>query len=176
MSHARRSFWILALALFGALALAGPASASGPRSKAEREFLVDMVGHHAMAVQMAEMAKEKATHEELKGMADDIISTQTAEIARMQTWLKRWYHRNVGDDHMGHNEDMQMLEDATGAEFEVRWMVMMSIHHTQAIERARAVRKFRLHGKVRKLTRDIIRAQQREIDQLQEWLVAWYAN
>jgi uncharacterized protein (DUF305 family) len=174
--HARAvTLWAAALALLGALAIAAPASANAPRSKADRAFLVDMVGHHAMAVEMAEMAKEKATHQELKDLADDIIRTQTAEMDRMRTWLKKWYGRTVGEDHMGHNEDMQMLEDASGPEFEVRFMAMMSVHHTQAIERARAVRRYRLHGKVRKLMRDIIRAQEREIGQLQEWLVAWYA-
>ena len=77
---------------------------------------------------------------------------------------------------MGHHKDMQMLEDATGPEFEVRFIAMMSVHHTQAIERACAVRRYSLHRRVRKLTRDIISAQQREIGQMQEWLVAWYAN
>jgi uncharacterized protein (DUF305 family) len=177
MLNARRALCLVAIALLGALAIAAPASASGPRSKAERAFLVDMVGHHSMAVQMAEMAKEKATHQELKDMSDDIIRSQTAEMDRMKKWLKSWYGRTV-DEHMGHqdDEDMKMLEEATGAEFEVRWMAMMSVHHTQAVERAKAVRRFRLHGKVRKLTRDIVRAQEREIGQLQEWLVAWYAN
>ena len=180
MRHRRHSravtFWTAALAVLSLFAIAGPASANAPRSKAERAFLVDMVGHHQMAVDMAEMAKEKATHQELKDMADDVIRTQTAEITRMRGWLKNWYGRTVGDDHMGHHEDMQMLEDATGPEFEVRFMAMMSVHHAQAIERARAVRRYRLHGKVRKLTRDIITAQQREIAQMQDWLVSWYAN
>ena len=90
----------------------------------------------------------------------------------MRSWLKQWYGRTV-DEHMGHGgEDMQMLEEATGAEFEVRFLAMMSVHHTQAIERSRAVRHYRLHGKVRKHTKEIIRAQM----QMQEWLVAWYAN
>ena len=174
MRHVR--IGAVALALLGALAIAAPASANTPRSKAERMFLVDMVGHHEMAVDMAEMAKEKATHQELKDMADDVIRTQTAEIRQMRSWLKKWYGRNVGDDHMGHDEDMQMLDEATGAEFEVRFLAMMSVHHTQAIERSRAVRHYRLHGKVRTLTKSIIRAQMREVDQMQEWLVAWYAN
>jgi len=180
MTHARpvRSLclWAAALVVLGALSIAAPASANAPRSKAERAFLVDMVAHHAMAVVMAEMAKEKATHQELKDLADDIIRTQTAEMDRMRKWLKAWYGRTVDDDHMGHDEDMQMLEEASGAEFEVLFISMMSVHHTQAIERARAVRRSRLHGKVRQLTRDIISAQEREIEQLREWLVAWYAN
>jgi uncharacterized protein (DUF305 family) len=172
---ARRVVLVLAaLTLLAALAM--PASASAPRSKAERAYLVDMVGHHSMAVDMAEMAKEKATHQELKDMADDIIRTQSAEIEQMRTWLERWYGREVGEHDMGHDPDMQMLEEATGAEFEVRFISMMTVHHTQAIERSRAVRRYPLHGKVRQLTRDIIRAQRREIAQLQDWLVAWYAN
>ena len=77
---------------------------------------------------------------------------------------------------MGHHEDMQMLEEASGPEFEVRFLAMMSVHHTQAIERARAVRRYPLHTTVRELTRDIIGAQRRETGQMQEWLVAWYAN
>ena len=76
--------WTAALALLAA-ALSAPASANAPRSKAERAFLVDMVGHHAMAVDMAEMAKEKAAHQELRDMADDVIRTQTAEIEQMRS-------------------------------------------------------------------------------------------
>jgi uncharacterized protein (DUF305 family) len=177
MLSRRAPLWAAALAILAAMSIAAPASASGPRSKAEREFLVDMVGHHAMAVDMAEMAKERATHQELKDLADDIIAAQTEEMDRMRRWLKAWYGREVGDDHMGHeDEDMKMLEEATGAEFEVRFIAMMSVHHTQAIERALAVRRSRIHAKTRALTRSIVRTQQREIDQLQEWLVAWYAN
>jgi uncharacterized protein (DUF305 family) len=177
MSTRRLPLWTAALAILAALAVAAPATANGPRSKGERGFLVDMVGHHAMAVQMAEMATEKATHQELKDLADDIITAQTEEMDRMRRWLKDWYDREVDEDHMGHeDEDMQMLEQATGAEFEVLFISMMTVHHTQAIERARAVRRSRIHAKTRTLTRNIIRTQQREIDQLQEWLVAWYAN
>ena len=175
---ARRSLlWISALAMLSMLAIAAPASANAPRSKAERMFLVDMVGHHEMAVDMAEMANEKATHPELKGMAGDIIRTQTAEIKRMRMWLKRWYGRTVEPGHMGHGgEDMDMLGKATGPEFDVRFLAMMSVHHTQAVERATAVRRSPLHPQVRRLTRQIIRAQRREIGQMQDWLVAWYAN
>jgi uncharacterized protein (DUF305 family) len=171
-----RGLVLILAALTLLAAFATPASASAPRSKAERAYLVDMVGHHSMAVDMAGMAKEKATHQELKDMADDIIRTQSAEIEQMRTWLERWYGREVGEHDMGHDPDMQMLEEATGAEFEIRFISMMTVHHTQAIERSQAVRRYPLHGKVRQLTRDIIRAQRREIAQLQDWLVAWYAN
>jgi uncharacterized protein (DUF305 family) len=176
-SRRRRLTLSLGIAVLAALSLSSVATATGPRSAAERGFLTDMVGHHAMAVEMARMAQEKAMHPELKTAADKIVSTQTAEIDRMQSWLKAWYGRKASTE-MGHGdmEQMAMLEQATGAEFEVRFLAMMSVHHTQALERARVVRSARIHPATRRLTGDIIRAQRREIAQFEEWLVAWYAN
>jgi uncharacterized protein (DUF305 family) len=154
------------------------AQASSPRSRAERAFLTEMVGHHAMAVDMARMAQERATHPELRSMADDIVRSQSAEINRMQSWLRRWYGKSANPK-MNH-EEMQQMEEleraASPAEFEIRFMALMTMHHTQALERARAIRERRVHGKTRRLARDIIRAQEREIEQMRSWLVAWYAN
>ena len=81
---------------------------------------------------------------ELRDMADDVIRTRTAEIDRMRTWLKKWYGRTVDDEHVGHHEDIQLLEEASGPELGVRFMVRTSFHQPQAIERAREVRRFPL--------------------------------
>jgi uncharacterized protein (DUF305 family) len=166
--------------LIGILAVAAvpAASASKPRSKAERVFLTDMVSHHAMAVDMAEMAMERAAHPELKALAERIIETQTSEMNQMRSWLKRWYGKSVKPT-MGHHEMQQMEElqgSASAAEFEVRFMALMTMHHTQAMERAMAVQERPIHGKTRELAADIIATQQAEIDQMRSWLVAWYAN
>ena len=174
---ARRLGLALVVSILGALSLSAVASATGPRSAAERAFLTDMVGHHAMAVEMAKMAKEKATHQELKDAADKVITTQNAEIARMQSWLKAWYGRRASTEMShGDHEQMAMLDQASGPEFEVRFLAMMSVHHTHALERSREIRSARIHSATRKLTGDIIRAQRSEIAQFQEWLVEWYAN
>ncbi len=161
-----------------AFLLVPAAQASGPKSRAERAFLTEMVSHHSMAIDMAEMAQEKATHPELKAMADEIISSQSAERKSMQSWLKRWYGKRAKPV-MSHG-DMMMMEElekaATPAEFEVRFMALMTMHHTQAVERARAIRSGPIHSQTRKLARDIIRAQDREIEQMRSWLAAWYGN
>jgi uncharacterized protein (DUF305 family) len=51
-----------------------------------------MIVHHEGAVEMAEAALEHAKHEELKTMANAIISAQTSEIAQMKQWLRDWYN------------------------------------------------------------------------------------
>jgi hypothetical protein len=57
----------------------------------DKAFLSGMIVHHEGAVAMAESARQNASHQEIKTMANAIISTQTTEITQMKTWLKTWY-------------------------------------------------------------------------------------
>ncbi len=59
----------------------------------DKAFLEQMIVHHEGAVSMAESALKDAKHQELKDMANDIISAQTREIAQMKLWLKNWYNQ-----------------------------------------------------------------------------------
>jgi uncharacterized protein (DUF305 family) len=159
------------------IAIVPAAQAKGPAGAYDRAFLTEMVGHHAMAVEMGRMAEEKATHPKLKRAGETIVRTQSAEIRRMRRWLREWYGKRV-EPMVNHEDMMEMeeLEAASGAEFEVRFMVMMSVHHAQAIERATVALKRARHPKVRRLARAIVQAQEREIGQFSDWLVTWYAN
>ena len=57
----------------------------------DQRFLEAMIQHHQGAIQMAEMALEQAEHEEIRSLAEDIITAQSAEIEQMQAWLAEWY-------------------------------------------------------------------------------------
>ena len=168
----------IALAVAAAvLAVAPVAQASGPRGAFDRAFMKEMVSHHAMAVDMAEMALEKATHPELRETASEIVRTQSAEISRMRRWLRRWY--GVGAEPMMTHQDMQDMEEleaATGGQFEVRFMMLMTVHHTFAVERAGIASRRAGHRAVRRLARGIVSAQNREIVQFRNWTAAWYAG
>jgi uncharacterized protein (DUF305 family) len=177
MTRRRRLPGLLLVGVIG-LMLAPASHAKAPAGAFDRAYLTDMIGHHAMAVDMAEMALDKATHPELKQAAQTIISTQTAEIKKMRSWLRKWYGvHHVSTEH-GH-EDMaatEELEQSTGAAFEIRFLALMSVHHTQAVERSDVALDRARHRQVRKLAKTIIRAQNREIDQFRNWLVDWYAG
>jgi len=49
-----------------------------------------MIMHHQGAIEMANLAKQQAKHEEIKNMANDIISAQSKEIDMMQSWQTNW--------------------------------------------------------------------------------------
>jgi uncharacterized protein (DUF305 family) len=57
----------------------------------DKAFLAEMIMHHQGAVEMAEAALQNAKHDEIKIMANAIISAQTTEITQMQDWQKSWY-------------------------------------------------------------------------------------
>lgn len=56
----------------------------------DKKFISEMITHHEGAVDMAKLALTNAKHQEIKSMAQNIISAQTKEIDEMRTWQKDW--------------------------------------------------------------------------------------
>src|SRR5829696_7107712 len=54
-------------------------------------FIDMMTPHHASAVAMAQVAQTRAEHPELRMLAEQIIESQSAEIAQMQAWRDEWF-------------------------------------------------------------------------------------
>jgi uncharacterized protein (DUF305 family) len=54
-------------------------------------FLNAMIPHHDAALMMATEVQGKTKRTEVKKLAQDILSSQKAEITQMQQWRKAWY-------------------------------------------------------------------------------------
>lgn len=63
-------------------------------------FIGQMIAHHQGAINMANLAKQNAKHDEIKNLADDILAAQSKEIDMMQTWQGDWGYKNVPQSHM----------------------------------------------------------------------------
>jgi uncharacterized protein (DUF305 family) len=59
----------------------------------DQEFLAEMIVHHQGAIDMAKLALSNAKHQEIKDLAQAIISAQTKEIGEMKQWQKSWYNQ-----------------------------------------------------------------------------------
>jgi uncharacterized protein (DUF305 family) len=57
----------------------------------DQEFIAEMIVHHQGAIDMAKLALTNAKHQEIKDLANAIISAQTKEITQMKQWQKSWY-------------------------------------------------------------------------------------
>jgi uncharacterized protein (DUF305 family) len=57
----------------------------------DKAFLSEMIAHHQGAIDMANAALKNAKHQEIKDLANAIISAQTKEINQMKEWQVTWY-------------------------------------------------------------------------------------
>ncbi len=62
-----------------------------PPGRLDVVFLSMMIPHHQSAIDMAKLVPDRASHQELKDLATGIISSQSAEIDKMNGWLQSWY-------------------------------------------------------------------------------------
>jgi uncharacterized protein (DUF305 family) len=154
-------------------------------------FIDMMVPHHQGAVEMARIAQAQAEHQEIKDLAQAIIQSQDAEIALMMAWRLGWYGSNqtpsmdqmpmlggTGMGSMGHTMNMaQDVEQLRGAPepFDRAFIDAMIPHHQSAIDAARLALQQATRQEIRTLAAAIIADQQREIDQMTVWRVAWYS-
>lgn len=82
---------------------------------------------------------------------------------------------HMGDDMMGMSmDDMAgMLEGKTGDAFDKAFIEGMIPHHQGAIDMARAALQSAKHDEIKRMARDIISAQQEEIDMMKQWQKDW---
>jgi len=99
---------VAVLAAGAALALLF-ASVPPGNDSAEAGFARDMMVHHAQAVQMAEIVRDKTKSDDMRLLAADISLTQQGQIGIMQGWLGVWGLPITGEEPamawMGHPTD-----------------------------------------------------------------------
>jgi uncharacterized protein (DUF305 family) len=148
---------------------------------AEAGFARDMMVHHAQAVQMAEIVRDKTESEEIRTMAADIALTQQAQIGQMQGWLAVWGLPATGKEPamtwMGHPTEGRMpgmaspdelndLQQASPEEGDVLFLQLMIPHHEAAIPMAEAILEETDRPEVERLARAIAVSQQGEIEMM----------
>ncbi|MEC3979302.1 DUF305 domain-containing protein [Amycolatopsis sp. H20-H5] len=145
------------------------ASAAG-HNQADVTFAQQMIPHHQQAVEMAKLVPAGTANQPIRDLASRIQQAQDPEIATMTGWLTAWGAPApmAGMDHgsmagMMSATEMADLAKAKGAEFDRRWLTMMTAHHQGAIDMAKAELGQGGSGEAKQLAQQIIDAQQREI-------------
>ncbi|EQM74720.1 DUF305 domain-containing protein [Microbacterium maritypicum] len=124
-------------------------SSSAPAETADANdadimFASMMKEHHAQAIEMSDVLLSKdGVDERVVSLAEEIKAAQEPEIQKMDQWLEDWGAEDTSDmegmDHgsgMMSEEDMQALEDATGADAGRLFLEQMIQHHEGAVDMA----------------------------------------
>jgi uncharacterized protein (DUF305 family) len=146
----------------------------------DERFIDAMVPHHQGAVEMAEVALENAQHQEIRTLSRDIISAQKAEIERLKAIKQREFGTSKVPMKMSAQE-MEMMgismspkELAKQEPFDKAFIDHMIPHHESAIDMARVALENSNNTEIKEIARDIVAAQQSEIEQMQSWRHEWY--
>jgi uncharacterized protein (DUF305 family) len=149
----------------------GDARVAGNRT--DRAFVAAMVPHHQSAVEMAKIAQQRGESAFVKQLADDIVTTQTEDIATLRredeahdTASVENGSLGVPEHAMGMNDDPAELR--TAQPFDESFLQMMVPHHEGAIEMAKAELAKAQDPELKALAQQILDAQEREISEMQE--------
>ncbi len=167
-----------------------------PYTEADVRFMSGMIGHHAQAIVMANMAPTHGANSRVRTLAERIINAQQDEIASMQTWLKD-HNQPVppadshgammpmaGMDHsvlmpgMLTSAQMAQLDRARGPEFDRLFLTFMIQHHRGAVSMVETL--FNTQGaaqdeRVFKLASDVHVDQATEIDRMERMIAAMHS-
>lgn len=203
--HGRAVLVVVALAalvlgaLAGALLARQPALTAAPEGSVDAGFARDMQAHHAQAVDLAVLVRDRSTDEEVRTVALDILLTQQNQIGQMAGWLSTWglpaaaseppMAWMTGTDH-GHGAaaaegegyaampgwvsraDLARLTAATGTEADRLFLQLMIPHHQGGVEMAEYAVEHAQRPQVVALARNIVTSQERELTALQDMLDA----
>jgi uncharacterized protein (DUF305 family) len=62
-----------------------------PPQRLEVVFMSQMIPHHQGAIDMARLVPDRAAHQELTDLSQNVIESQAGEIDKMNNWLGSWY-------------------------------------------------------------------------------------
>lgn len=155
----------------------------------DAHFMEQMIPHHEDAIIMSELALKKASRQEVKDLAQDIIDSQSKEIEKMKKWYKEWFGKDLptGSEVMNvhgmmsaRGMHMGMMGDASDIErletidnFDKAFLEEMIPHHQMAVMMASMLKGGTNRSEMRQLADDIITSQTNEIDKMREWLKKW---
>ncbi len=176
-----------AAALLAALSLWLYLSGQQPGDdSAEAGFARDMSVHHAQAVEMAEIVRDKTESDEVRLMAADMALTQQGQIGQMQGWLGAWGLPATGEQPamswMGHPtegrmpgmaspEQIERLQTASPAEADKMFFRLMIPHHQAAVPMAEAAIEQTDQPEVENLAGAVVATQKGEIQLMKNMLL-----
>ena len=118
-------------------------------SDTDTMFAQMMIPHHQQAIDMGVLAPSRAQRAEVLELAAEISAEQLPEIAQMQSWLlaagaSESMGHDMGQHGMGmggmlSDAEMTALAEATGADFDRKFLEAMIKHHEGAIAMAQMI-------------------------------------
>lgn len=182
---------LVAVLAFAAGRLSTPMEQTPSTDSAAAGFARDMQVHHAQAVEMAMIVRDRTTDPAVRLLAYDIALSQQHQIGQMYGWLNSWGLPQAGSaapmawmaagagttmsggdmgtagdplmTGMASREDMARLAELTGRDAEVLFLRLMTTHHLGGVDMAQAILDRPAPAEVHLLAQAMVDAQNADI-------------
>ncbi len=162
----------------------GHAMESSPNAKDapyDLQWIDTMIAHHEGAIKMAAPAYKNAKTLEMTRFAEKMQRDQQKEIATMkQIRVAKFPNAKpaINMEMPGMAEsmtgmDMARLDAAKGVDFDLEFIRQMIPHHEGALTMSKDAIAKSENEDLKKLAREIIKAQEAEIAQMKKWQAQW---
>jgi uncharacterized protein (DUF305 family) len=133
-------------------------------------FVDAMVAHHQEAVEMAELALWSAEHEEMRGLAGEIVVARKGELRALNDLLPETPNTTGSEA-----TEATGAGELAGAEpFDLTFIEAMTAHHESAVAMANVALEESEDPQVRQIARSIADAHEREVAKMVRWREEWY--
>ena len=136
-----------------------------------------MIAHHAQALELTELAPQRAASVKLKALAERISAAQGPEIDAMRAWLKEYGQSEKSDAHaharmpgMATEAQLEKLRAAKGKAFDELFLTLMITHHEGAITMATDVKGQGNNIRIEEMADDVVAQQTSEINRMRNML------
>jgi len=145
------------------------------------KFLAEMQPHHRSAIEMAELARNRAEHGEIGSLAVSIVAAQSTEIEeikqlREQVGRTPAERASAGEKMHGSMSPRDLARLRSAKPFDRAFIELMVPHHQDAIQMSEAVLEMGDDPRTKALARRIIVAQSSEIARMSQWYRRWYGG
>lgn len=147
-------------------------------------FIDAVVLHHEGAIAMAKQVLQLSQRNDLKQLAQTIITTQQSEIDQMSQWRQSWYpdadtvpmmYDSVSGETSAMSTEMQdamRMEgtiDITSADVDQQFLKVMIPHHKLALKMVKQVRGQSDRPELKEFARSMLKAQRQNVKQMKQW-------
>ncbi|MFF0013623.1 DUF305 domain-containing protein [Streptomyces sp. NPDC005374] len=136
-----------------------------------------MIEHHTQALELTELAPERAESAKLKALAERISAAQGPEIDAMRAWLKEHgqsgksgAHEHASMPGMATEAQVRKLRAAKGTAFDQLFLTLMITHHEGAITMATDVKGQGNNIRIEEMADDVVAQQTSEINRMRGML------
>ncbi|WP_426511434.1 DUF305 domain-containing protein [Dactylosporangium sp. McL0621] len=165
------------LAVSQGIAEADAVTAAGPHNDFDVMFLQMMIAHQQQGLQMLRLGEQKGVREEVVDLAGAIDVVEAEEVRTMQRWLQAWKvpQADIADPavHAAHGgrpatgpEEIQALRDASGADFETKFLNLLIAHQHNAVELAQQLATTGQNATVKQLAERVQLSRTQQIKQM----------